>query len=158
MPNYSTRVYEDSWFLLCFVYNIFELKITKARIKGRQKVTRWNIFRKSHLHLSSVICINICVKYISANAIRCQTPVRAQPGIVDVTLSFKGKQYCKPNPGRFVYTQASDTNIEYLFMRLSKAVPRYATDPHGALPKVCKIIDYKGALCYFLNDILYYIG
>ena len=60
--------------------------------------------------------------------------------MVDVTISYKGKQFCKNNPGRFVYTQVNESSIDFLFMRLSKAVPKYPGDPHGMLSKVIDII------------------
>lgn len=40
---------------------------------------------------------------ITSHAIRVQTPPRQIPGVVDVTLSYKSKQFCKGQPGRFVY-------------------------------------------------------
>lgn len=40
---------------------------------------------------------------ITPNAIRVQTPPRQIPGVVEVTLSYKTKQFCKGAPGRFVY-------------------------------------------------------
>ena len=79
---------------------------------------------------------NSLIKVISNNAIRCQTPARSQPGMVDVTISYKGKQHCKSSPGRFLYTQNSESSIDFLFVRLSKAVPKYPGDPPGVLPKV----------------------
>ena len=60
--------------------------------------------------------------------------------MVDVTISYKGKQFCKGAPGRFVYTQVNESSIDYLFARLSKSVPKYAGDPHGILPKVTSSI------------------
>ena len=33
-----------------------------------------------------------------------QTPPRHIPGVVEVTLSYKSKQFCKGTPGRFIYT------------------------------------------------------
>uniref|UniRef100_A0A1I8IWB3 IPT/TIG domain-containing protein n=1 Tax=Macrostomum lignano TaxID=282301 RepID=A0A1I8IWB3_9PLAT len=41
---------------------------------------------------------------ITSHAIRVQTPPRHIPGVVEVTLSYKSKQFCKNAPGRFVYT------------------------------------------------------
>lgn len=41
---------------------------------------------------------------ITSHAIRVQTPARQLPGVVEVTLSYKSKQFCKGAPGRFVYT------------------------------------------------------
>jgi len=43
-------------------------------------------------------------KLITPHAIRVQTPPRHIPGVVEVTLSYKSKQFCKGAPGRFVYT------------------------------------------------------
>lgn len=40
---------------------------------------------------------------ITPHAIRVQTPPRHIQGVVEVTLSYKSKQFCKGNPGRFVY-------------------------------------------------------
>ncbi|GAA6066173.1 transcription factor COE1 isoform X1, partial [Tachysurus ichikawai] len=43
---------------------------------------------------------------ITPHAIRVQTPPRHIPGVVEVTLSYKSKQFCKGTPGRFIYTAA----------------------------------------------------
>lgn len=40
---------------------------------------------------------------ITPHAIRVHTPPRHIPGVVEVTLSYKSKQFCKGSPGRFVY-------------------------------------------------------
>ena len=40
---------------------------------------------------------------ITCHAIRVQTPPRHIPGVVEVTLSFKSKQFCRGAPGRFIY-------------------------------------------------------
>ena len=40
---------------------------------------------------------------VTSHAIRVQTPPRHIPGVVEVTLSFKSKQFCRGSPGRFVY-------------------------------------------------------
>ena len=34
---------------------------------------------------------------------RVQTPPRHIPGVVEVTLSYKSKMFCKGAPGRYVY-------------------------------------------------------
>ncbi|KAB1256051.1 Transcription factor COE2, partial [Camelus dromedarius] len=44
---------------------------------------------------------------ITPHAIRVQTPPRHIPGVVEVTLSYKSKQFCKGAPGRFIYTGLS---------------------------------------------------
>ncbi|XP_036830295.1 transcription factor COE1-like, partial [Oncorhynchus mykiss] len=46
---------------------------------------------------------------ITPHAIRVQTPPRHIPGVVEVTLSYKSKQFCKGAPGRFVYTGKTTT-------------------------------------------------
>jgi early B-cell factor len=71
---------------------------------------------------------------ITSHAIRVQTPPRHIPGVVEVTLSFKSKQFCKGSPGRFVYVSLSEPTIDYCFQRLSKLVPRHPGD-HEKLPK-----------------------
>ena len=47
------------------------------------------------------------LQLITPHAIRVQTPPRHIPGVVEVTLSYKSKQFCKGAPGRFVYTGAA---------------------------------------------------
>ena len=44
------------------------------------------------------------LQLITPHAIRVQTPPRHIPGVVEVTLSYKSKQFCKGTPGRFIYT------------------------------------------------------
>lgn len=77
----------------------------------------WFMFR---LHKWTVLCLNvwnaegslICCHFaavsrcqlITPHAIRVQTPPRHIPGVVEVTLSYKSKQFCKGAPGRFIYT------------------------------------------------------
>lgn len=46
---------------------------------------------------------NLFSQLITPHAIRVQTPPRQIPGVVEVILSYKGKQFCKGAPGRFVY-------------------------------------------------------
>lgn len=47
---------------------------------------------------------------ITPHAIRVQTPPRHIPGVVEVTLSYKSKQFCKGAPGRFIYTGIKTTH------------------------------------------------
>uniref|UniRef100_A0A669F3E9 EBF family member 4 n=1 Tax=Oreochromis niloticus TaxID=8128 RepID=A0A669F3E9_ORENI len=72
---------------------------------------------------------------ITPHAIRVQTPPRHIPGVVEVTLSYKSKQFCKGAPGRFVYTALNEPTIDYGFQRLQKVIPRHPGDPER-LPKV----------------------
>ncbi|KOC63048.1 Transcription factor collier [Habropoda laboriosa] len=71
---------------------------------------------------------------ITPNAIRVQTPPRQIPGVVEVTLSYKSKQFCKGAPGRFVYVSLNEPTIDYGFQRLQKLIPRHPGDPEK-LPK-----------------------
>lgn len=94
---------------------------------------------------------------ITSHAIRVQTPPRHIPGVVEVTLSYKSKQFCKGSPGRFVYVceykktillllsasfiyhllplpALSEPTIDYGFQRLQKLIPRHPGDPEK-LPK-----------------------
>lgn len=72
---------------------------------------------------------------ITPHAIRVQTPPRHIPGVVEVTLSYKSKQFCKGTPGRFIYTALNEPTIDYGFQRLQKVIPRHPGDPER-LPKV----------------------
>ncbi len=71
----------------------------------------------------------IWAELISPHALKVQLPHRHSPGPCDVTLSFKGKQFCRDMPGRFVYTPASENSLEYGLQRLQKVVTRYPGDP-----------------------------
>ncbi|CAH1399926.1 unnamed protein product [Nezara viridula] len=71
---------------------------------------------------------------ITSHAIRVQTPPRHIPGVVEVTLSYKSKQFCKGAPGRFVYVSLNEPTIDYGFQRLQKLIPRHPGDPEK-LPK-----------------------
>uniref|UniRef100_A0A8C2ESD3 Transcription factor COE4 n=1 Tax=Cyprinus carpio TaxID=7962 RepID=A0A8C2ESD3_CYPCA len=71
---------------------------------------------------------------ITPHAIRVQTPPRHIPGVVEVTLSYKSKQFCKGTPGRFIYTALNEPTIDYGFQRLQKVIARHPGDPER-LPK-----------------------
>jgi len=45
----------------------------------------------------------VVLQFITPHAIKVQAPARQIPGVVDVTLHYKSKQFCKGAPGRFVY-------------------------------------------------------
>ncbi|KAI3389181.1 hypothetical protein SNEBB_009735 [Seison nebaliae] len=66
---------------------------------------------------------------VTPHAIRVQTPPRHAGGVVDVSLSFKGKHFSKETPGRFVYIALADPSIDYGFQRLQKLLPRHSGDP-----------------------------
>ncbi|XP_050989576.1 transcription factor COE3 [Labeo rohita] len=71
---------------------------------------------------------------ITPHAIRVQTPPRHIPGVVEVTLSYKSKQFCKGPPGRFIYTALNEPTIDYGFQRLQKVIPHHPGDMER-LPK-----------------------
>ncbi|OCT86267.1 hypothetical protein XELAEV_18019959mg [Xenopus laevis] len=79
---------------------------------------------------------------ITPHAIRVQTPPRHIPGVVEVTLSYKSKQFCKGTPGRFIYTALNEPTIDYGFQRLQKVIPRHPGDPER-LPKQLIYINYS---------------
>ncbi|XP_022671334.1 transcription factor collier-like isoform X2 [Varroa jacobsoni] len=71
---------------------------------------------------------------LTPHAIRVQTPPRHLPGAVEVTLSYKSKQFCKSAPGRFTYVSLNEPTIDFGFQRLAKLIPRHPGDPER-LPK-----------------------
>ncbi|PRD36447.1 UNVERIFIED_CONTAM: Ebf1 [Trichonephila clavipes] len=81
---------------------------------------------------------------LTSHAIRVQTPPRHIPGVVEVTLSYKSKQFCKGAPGRFVYVSLNEPTIDYGFQRLAKLIPRHPGDPEK-LPKVCNTFIFRNA-------------
>lgn len=78
---------------------------------------------------------------ITPHAIKVQTPPRHIPGVVEVTLSYKSKQFCKGAPGRFVYVSINEPSIDQGFQRLAKLIPRHPGDPE----KLSKEIVLKRA-------------
>jgi len=54
-----------------------------------------------HVGLIRLLCVSL--QLLTPHAIQVQTPPRPIPGIVEVTLSYKSKQFCKGSPGRFAY-------------------------------------------------------
>lgn len=56
---------------------------------------------------------------VTSHAIRVQTPPRHIPGVVEVTLSFKSKQFCRGSPGRFVYV------CKFNFKRIRTLFPNF---------------------------------
>lgn len=86
------------------------------RVSGRREYTRlpwWEWPREICMFpVCSMIACLVGVLFpglfipqlITPHAIRVQTPPRHIPGVVEVTLSYKSKQFCKGAPGRFIYT------------------------------------------------------
>ncbi|KAK7152833.1 hypothetical protein R3I93_010914 [Phoxinus phoxinus] len=71
---------------------------------------------------------------ITPHAIRVQTPPRHIPGVVEVTLSYRSKRFCRGPPGRFVYTALNEPTIDYGFQRLQKVISHHPGDVER-LPK-----------------------
>jgi len=78
--------------------------------------------------------IPVWSEMITPHAMRVQTPPRHIPGIVEVSLAYKSRQFSKGAPGRFIYVSLNEPSIDYGFSRLSKLVPRHPGDPER-LPK-----------------------
>ena len=78
---------------------VFGTMLVWSEVSGGWKHT-W-----THVVLSFIdrIFALLCPQLITSHAIRVQTPPRHIPGVVEVTLSYKSKQFCKGSPGRFVY-------------------------------------------------------
>ncbi|XP_053210131.1 transcription factor collier-like isoform X2 [Panonychus citri] len=70
----------------------------------------------------------VWTELITSHAIRVQVPPRHIPGVVEVTLSYKSKQFCKGAPGKFTYISINEPNIDQGFQRLAKLVPRHPGD------------------------------
>ncbi|XP_017494383.1 PREDICTED: transcription factor COE3-like, partial [Rhagoletis zephyria] len=73
--------------------------------------------------------VTVWAELLTSHAIKVQTPPRNVPGVVEVTLSYKSKQFCKSAPGRFVYVSLNEPTIDHGFTRLSKLIPRHPGDP-----------------------------
>ncbi|KAM7444916.1 Transcription factorCOE2 [Porites harrisoni] len=89
-------------------------------------------------------------EFITPSAIRVQAPPRPIPGMVEVTLMYRNKQFCKTAPGRFIYSALCEPTIDYGFQRLSKIIPRHPGDPEK-LPKeiiLKRAADLAEAVCY----------
>ncbi|XP_056623471.1 transcription factor COE1 [Triplophysa dalaica] len=71
---------------------------------------------------------------ITPHAIRVQTPPHHVPGVVEVTLSYKSKYFCRGAPGRFIFTTLHEPTIDYGFQRLQRVMPRLLGDV-DKLPK-----------------------
>ena len=58
--------------------------------------------------------IPVWSELITSHAIRVQTPPRHIPGIVEVSLAYKSRQFSKGSPGRFVYVCKYHLTTVYL--------------------------------------------
>ncbi|VDM01177.1 unnamed protein product [Schistocephalus solidus] len=89
------------------------------------------VIGENFFHGLQVIFGNTAVwsELITPNALRVQTPQRSSQGLVEVTLLYKNRSFCKHSPGSFAYTSLTDPTIEYGFQRLQKIIPRHPGDP-----------------------------
>uniref|UniRef100_A0A1B0GML4 Uncharacterized protein n=1 Tax=Phlebotomus papatasi TaxID=29031 RepID=A0A1B0GML4_PHLPP len=87
-------------------------------------------------------------KLITSHAIRVQTPPRHIPGVVEVTLSYKSKQFCKGSPGRFVYICTVKKHMDDMRKPGDESHRRTREDLttmdklHMALTELCFAINY----------------
>lgn len=47
----------------------------------------------------------VWAEFVTSHALKLQLPTRHAGGACDVTLTFKGKQFCRDMPGKFIYTR-----------------------------------------------------
>lgn len=87
---------------------------------------------------------------ITQNAMLVYAPPRPAAGMVEITLMYRNKQFCKTAPGRFLYSALCEPTIDYGFQRLAKVIPRHPGDPEK-LPKeivLKRAADVCDAVCY----------
>lgn len=70
---------------------------------------------------------------LSPNAIAVKVPQSPRTGEVDITLIFKGSQFCITNPGKFLYISPDDHTFDHNFSRLERLL-RKQDDPED-VPK-----------------------
>ena len=76
-------------------------KLLEIRISGSDRLLTLICFLNGHrVHVSHFSYL----QFITPNAIRVQAPPRPIPGMVEVTLMYRNKQFCKTAPGRFIYS------------------------------------------------------
>ncbi|KAL3312641.1 Transcription factor COE1, partial [Cichlidogyrus casuarinus] len=71
----------------------------------------------------------VYAEVLTAHALRVHAPSRHVPGVVEVTMLYKNKTFCKNAPGRFAYVSLTEPTIDYGFQRLCKIIPRHPGDP-----------------------------
>eukprot|EP00731_Ephydatia_muelleri_P020397 Em0013g124a len=70
---------------------------------------------------------------LSPNAIAVRAPQSPRPGEVDITLTFKGSQFCMHNPGKFLYISTDDEDLDHNFARLERILRNQ--DDQDNIPK-----------------------
>ena len=81
--------------------NFFDVSWRKKIMSVSSNITS-NFFNSQGLQVIFGTML-VWSELITSHAIRVHTPPRHIPGVVEVTLSYKSKQFCKGSPGRFVY-------------------------------------------------------
>lgn len=74
-------------------------------------------------------------EFLSPHAIAVRAPQSPRPGEVDITLVYKGSQFCITNPGKFVYITPDENTFDHNFARIERLL-RSHEDPES-IPKVC---------------------
>lgn len=65
---------------------------------------------------------SLLLQFITPHAIKVQAPARQIPGVVDVTLHYKSKQFCKGAPGRFVYVCKYEEGLILIDIRSTRII------------------------------------
>ncbi|KAK1803961.1 hypothetical protein P4O66_003898 [Electrophorus voltai] len=83
---------------------------------------------------------------ITPHAIRVQTPPRHIPGVVEVTLSYKSKQFCKGTPGRFIYTGRKWSSMPTLARAVSSSPGAHPAraEADASPASACFLADRQG--------------
>lgn len=103
--NKAANPYKDSLHLLANSFSRWlQVLIVEQTVRALSSFTRRFVL----IGLSSCL---LTPQLITPHAIRVQTPPRHIPGVVEVTLSYKSKQFCKGTPGRFIYTGRSCVHV-----------------------------------------------
>jgi len=109
------------------------LSVSEGWVTGSQQVVviGENFFPGLEVYFGNVLAYG---EHITHAAIKVTTPPRAVPGVVDVTLQYKGRPLSQGQPPRFLYSALNDQDLDYGFERLGRMVPRIPDDPER-LPK-----------------------
>lgn len=59
-------------------------------------------------------------EFLSPHAIAVRAPQSPRPGEVDITLVYKGSQFCINNPGKFVYITPDENTFDHNFARIER--------------------------------------
>jgi len=104
------------------------LSVSEGWVQGGQQVVviGENFFPGLEVYFGNVLAYG---EHITQAAIKVTTPPRAIPGVVDVTLQYKGRPLSQGQPPRFLYSALNDHDVDYGFERLGRLIPRKPDDP-----------------------------